>query len=182
MPSTIMKTLHLLALLTVLPLLSLHAADPAAASKAPARVAFAQYCFWTGEMELGQIEGVLRTEAGFIGGREVTLVDYDPARLSLVQLATAAKRARVADLVHLPAGTSASGPALAGVSIGSPLGRNYRAAPASDQKKQLEGTPYARLKLTPEEATKVNAFVRVDPARARASLGTASRAQLTAAQ
>jgi len=28
--------------------------------------------------EIGQIEGVVRTEAGFIGGREVTLVDMRP--------------------------------------------------------------------------------------------------------
>lgn len=48
------------------------------------RVAFAQSCFWTGEMKLGQIEGVVRTEAGYLKGREVTLVDYSPERISLV--------------------------------------------------------------------------------------------------
>ena len=32
------------------------------------------HCFWTGEMKLGQLKGVLETEAGFIGGHEVTLV------------------------------------------------------------------------------------------------------------
>jgi peptide methionine sulfoxide reductase MsrA len=35
------------------------------------RVAFGQHCFWTGEMKLGQIEGVVRTEAGYIAGRKL---------------------------------------------------------------------------------------------------------------
>lgn len=61
------------------------------------------------------------------------------------------------------------------------LDGSYRAAPASDQKKQLQGTPFAGLDLTPEEATKVNAFVRTDPGRAAEALGTQQRAQLTRA-
>ena len=79
-----MKTLLVLAVL--LPSFSLHAEEvPAAAPSATkiARVAFAQYCFWTGEMKLGQIEGVVRTEAGYFQGQEVTLVEYEPARISL---------------------------------------------------------------------------------------------------
>jgi hypothetical protein len=162
-----MKTLLAFALL--LPSLALRAEEPAAASSAkePARVAFAQYCFWTGEMKVGQIDGVLRTEAGYFLGREVTLVEYDPTRLSLELLAGRAKEAGVADRLHLPAGSRSAGKSLSGVLIGAPLDTSYRAAPASDQKKQLEGTPYASLKLTPEQATKVNAFVRVNPAKAR---------------
>lgn len=149
---------------------------------ATARVAFAQSCFWTGEMQLGQIEGVMRTEAGFFQGHEVTLVDYDPARVSLEKLAAQARQAGVADRLYLPAPTSARAGAVAGVAVGAPLDQSYRTAPASDQKKQIEGTPFARLKLSPEVATKVNAFVRVDPALALQSLGPAERAQVAAAR
>ncbi len=173
-----MKALCTVAIL--LPLLSLHAEQPPAA--ATDRVAFAQSCFWTGEMKLGQIEGVVRTEAGFFQGREVTLVEYDPARVSLEQLAAGAKQASVADRLHLPAGAKATGANIAGVPVGASLDGDYRAAPASDQKKQLEGSPFARLKLTPEQATKVNAFVRVDPAKASQWLTAPQRARLTAAQ
>lgn len=173
-----MKALYTLAIL--LPLLSLHAEEPPVTKTN--RVAFAQYCFWTGEMKLGQVEGVVRTEAGFIQGHEVTLVDYDPARISLEQLAGRAKQAAVADRLHLPAATEVPGADIAGVPIGASLDGNYRIAPASDQKKQLEGTPFATIKLTPEQATKVNAFVRVDPAKVRQWLTAPQRARLTAAQ
>ena len=133
-------------------------------------------------MELGQIEGVVRTEAGFFEGREVTLVEYDPARVSLDNLAGQAKRAGVADRIHLPAGSKPASGAIAGVTIGAPLDRNYRPAPASDQKKQIAGTPFAQLKLTPEEATKVNAFLRVNPAKALEWVPAAQRASLAASR
>lgn len=167
-----------------LPLISPHAEQPSAESqkKPIARVAFAQYCFWTGEMKLGQIEGVVRTEPGFFQGREVTLVDYDPSRISLETIASRAKQAGVADRIHLPTRAKPAGATIAGVTVGAPLDRTYRAAPASDQKKQLEGTPYARLKLTPEQATKVNAFARSDPAKAIEWLAPAQRTKLAASQ
>lgn len=111
------------------------------------RVAIAQYCFWTGEMTLGAMDGVIRTEAGFLGGNEVTLVDYDPAQISLADLTAKAKSAGVATRVY---------PSLDG----------YQKAPDSDQKRQLQGTKFAKLNLTPEQATKVNAFARTAPERA----------------
>jgi hypothetical protein len=111
------------------------------------RVAIAQHCFWTGEMKIGAMDGVVRTEAGFLNGNEVTLVDYDPGKISLEKLTRNAKAAGVANRFF----ESLDG---------------YRKAPDSDQKRQLQGTKYAKLRLTPEQATKVNAFARTDPARA----------------
>jgi hypothetical protein len=135
---------------------------PAASTPAPEEAAFAQACFWTGEMRLGQIEGVIRTEAGFIGGREVTRVAYDPARITFPQLVRAARARGVADQVY--AATEAQ---RAGIEGGAErLDASYRKAPESDQKKQLQGTPAEHWTLTPEEATKVNAFIRTDPRRA----------------
>lgn len=166
----------------MVPVTSLLAEPPAFESqrKPVARVAFEQYCFWTGEMKLGQIEGVIRTEAGFFQGHEVTLVDYDSGRISLEQLARQAKRAGVAERVHLVAGSQFSGTSIGGVSLGGLLDGSYRTAPASDQKKQMQGTRFAGLELTPEEATKVNAFVRSDPQQAFDSLGATQRAKLAA--
>ncbi len=113
--------------------------------------------------EIGAIEGVVRTEAGFIGGREVTLVEYASEQLALEELARRAKQAGVADLVHLEAGAARS---VAGVAAGPPLDQTYRTAPASDQKKQIQGTPFAKLPLSAAQATKVNAFARQNPAKA----------------
>ncbi len=115
------------------------------------RVAFAQHCFWTGERVLGGIDGVTRTEAGFLDGNEVTLVDYDPAQIPLAELTRKAKAGGVATRVF----TSLGG---------------YRKAPASDQKRQLQGTQYADMELTPEQATKLNSFVRTSPEKAKAFL------------
>lgn len=161
-------------------LLAQAAQQPSAATdKSPTkRVAFAQSCFWTGEMKLGQIEGVVRTEAGFFKGREVTLVEYAPEKIALDDLARQAKRAGVADSIHPDAGDGMP----AGVTAGSPLDGSYRAAPASDQKKQIEGTPFERLKLDAAQATKVNAFVRQNPAKAREWLTPAQREQLKGAK
>ncbi len=104
-----------------------------------------------GEMKLGGIDGVVRTEAGFLDGHEVTLVDYDPQTLPLESLTRMAKEAGVATKVY----TRFNG---------------YRRAPDSDQKRQLQGTKYDGLKLSHEQATKLNAFARTAPAKADAYL------------
>ena len=117
----------------------------------------------------------MRTEAGFFKGREVTLVEYAPGQVSLEDLARRARQTGVADTVHLDAGVQR---APAGVANGAPLNRSYRPAPASDQKKQIEGTPFSHLELSPEQATKVNAFAREDPAKALEWLSPAQREQV----
>ena len=43
-------------------------------SKNLRQIAFAMFCFWTGEYTLGKIDGVVTTEAGFFEGREVSLM------------------------------------------------------------------------------------------------------------
>ncbi|MGI9087843.1 MAG: hypothetical protein ACR2HH_08920 [Chthoniobacterales bacterium] len=170
-----MKTIFFLMTAIFVQAASLAAQEDAKNKPATKRVAFAQSCFWTGEMKLGQIEGVVRTEAGFFKGREVTLVEYAPERIALEDLARQARQAGVADSIHLEAGSQG---ALAGVSNGPPLDRSYRAAPASDQKKQIEGTPFSRLQLSPEQATKVNAFARENAGKAWEWLTPEQRKQI----
>ena len=43
---------------------------------------FEMYCFWTGEKQLGKVDGVLDVEAGFINNKEVVKVKYDNSILS----------------------------------------------------------------------------------------------------
>ncbi len=50
------------------------------------------YCYWTGEAQLGALEGVTTTEAAFYDGREVTRVKYDPSFLTTKALVDGAKK------------------------------------------------------------------------------------------
>jgi hypothetical protein len=136
---------------------------------------FSMYCFWTGEMALGQIDGVIITEAGFMDGNEVTLVKYDPAVISLPQLITAAEKVECANTVSVPA-TDLPTAKTTRLKVGTIFG--YRTAPASDQKKQISSTPAEKLTLTPAQATKVNAWIRTDPAKALNFLTKSQQARL----
>ena len=129
-------------------------------------VAFSMFCFWTGEMKLGGIDGVVNTEAGFFDGREVTRVWYDPAALSLQKLVNEANRIDCANRVYFVEAkqqkTIQSGKLTTGVFKAS----GYRPAPAKDQKKQLQGTKWADRALTAYQRTKLNAFGRKDQKKA----------------
>ena len=109
-----------------------------------AQVAFAMHCFWTGEMKLGQLEGVLTTEAGWIEGHEVTLVHYDPARVSLQALVKKAHTDSCAAHVYLGKADQKLKVPQERVSVVD-LSQAYRKARASDQKRQLQGTVFARI-------------------------------------
>ena len=132
-------------------------------------------CFWTGEMELGKIHGVVTTEAGFMNSREVTLVRYDPEIIALPKLIAAAEKVRCANAVHVPAAELQDARA-SRLQVGPISG--YRTAPASDQKKQIPGTVAAGLALTGAQATKVNAWIRSDPAQALGWLTPLQRARV----
>ncbi|MEO0444662.1 MAG: VPGUxxT family thioredoxin-like (seleno)protein, type 2 [Verrucomicrobiota bacterium] len=159
---------------------------PVAAAEEPSShrlAAFAMHCFWTGELELGKLDGVHRTEAGWLEGREVTLVDYDPSVLPLETLVRKAAAVRCAEKVYLPRKEARSPESIAAVSKASRSLRigtleGYETARASDQKKQLQGTPFAQLDLTPEQATKVNAWARRSPRKALEFLTEEQRAEV----
>jgi hypothetical protein len=44
------------------------------------------YCFWTGEALFGKLNGVVKTTAGFEGGKEVVAVEYNPDVISKTEL------------------------------------------------------------------------------------------------
>lgn len=140
--------------------------------------AFAMACFWTGERELGEVDGVVLTEAGFIDGREVTLVTYDPTVIAIQDLIRAAEKVQCAQVVYVPA---AQKQALAPLRLRVQELAGYRKAPASDQKRQIQGTPLAALSLRGIQATKANAWIRTDPSRALALLSPRQLAALKAA-
>jgi hypothetical protein len=57
------------------------------------------YCFWTGEKEIGDIKGVAEIEAGFMGGKEVVKVKYNPNLVSYSEILKKASRTDCADSV-----------------------------------------------------------------------------------
>ncbi len=120
-------------------------------SKELKQIAFSQHCFWTGEMKLGGLDGVKKTEAGFYDGREVTRVWFDSNKISEETLNKKARSFGVADRAY---------------EVDSRFTSSYRKAPESDQKRQLRGTGVNAKDLNDFQATKVNAFIRQDRARA----------------
>lgn len=70
-----------------------------AAVQQPGQISLAMSCFWEGEKRLGRLEGVLGTEPGFIQGREVVRVRFDPDRISESKLVAEAKKQDCADAV-----------------------------------------------------------------------------------
>ena len=65
----------------------------------PSLVALSQHCFWTGELKIGGIPGVVATEAGWLEGREVTLVSYDKNTISEAEIVKRAKEVSCANKV-----------------------------------------------------------------------------------
>lgn len=102
-------------------------------NKSTKEVYFKMYCFWTGEKELGNIEGVLATEAGFMGGHEVVKVKYD------AEVIDKSKIAKYVSKVNF-----------------TPIAKsNYRTA-TNDIQYYLEHTNYKYLPLTELQKTKIN--------------------------
>lgn len=128
----------------------------------PGLIALSQHCFWTGELEIGGIEGVVKTEAGWLKGSEVTLVYFDKDKITEESLVKMAKEDSCADEVF-------RGAALKG----------YRPAKEADQKRQLQGTAFAKLTdLTAYQKTKLNAFARSEPEKAKRYLTPRQREKL----
>lgn len=61
---------------------------------------FAMYCFWTGESRLGSVEGVVKTQAGFMNGKEVVQLAYDPNQISFIELTKKAAAFKCASDVY----------------------------------------------------------------------------------
>jgi len=119
----------------------------------------AQPCFWVGETELGRIDGVVITEAGFMHGHEVTRIEFDPTMTSLASIVQQAQPRGVASAVFADAASLADLHA-SGLEIATKSAGKYRVAPASDQKRQI-GRRITTTGLSPAQITKLNAFAPV---------------------
>ena len=57
------------------------------------------YCFWSGEKNLGKLDGVVSTKAGFMNGAEVVKVQYDADKVSEGDLIAYAANKQCADRI-----------------------------------------------------------------------------------
>ncbi len=137
---------------------------------------FAQPCFWVGEMELGQIEGVVTTQAAFMGGHEITTVRFDPEATTAVNVAREAIARNVASVIY--ANDVIRGElAGAGIAARAEHARSHRIAPKSDQKRQIKGVSGLR-NLSEAQLAKVNAFLRASMPNASKFLAPSQRSML----
>lgn len=146
------------------------------------QAAFAMFCYWVGEYELGKIDGVVATEAGWLEGREVTLVRYHRDQLALLELARKAAEVKCARKVFAPTEAERREIAdLTRLTVG-PLDDRYRTAKASDQKKQIESWDLSGVSgLTPMQLTKINALAPDNLERALEWLSPRQRGEFAVA-
>lgn len=98
---------------------------------------FQMYCFWTGEKQLGKVDGVLNVESGFMNYGEVVKVTYDSKKVKEEDLEVYAKKNS-----FRPVASNDS----------------YRTA-NSDVHYYLKHTDYKYLPLTPLQQTKINSAI-----------------------
>ncbi|MCB0663543.1 MAG: thioredoxin family protein [Saprospiraceae bacterium] len=74
--------------------LSLLEAELKSRDKGLETTTLSMYCFWSGEKNLGAIDGVVETQAGFMNGAEVVSVSYDPEKVSMEEILQEAQQAK----------------------------------------------------------------------------------------
>jgi hypothetical protein len=119
------------------------------------RVVFAMHCFWIGEGKLANINGVISTKPGFMGGYEVVELEFNPQIVSFEDLLKKARSNNVASHVFAENQTqSAAAKDIAGEGYVSPRS-SFRAD--SEPKYYLSGTLYRYVPMTNLQIARVNA-------------------------
>ncbi|MCB0557356.1 MAG: thioredoxin family protein [Lewinellaceae bacterium] len=115
------------------------------------------YCFWTGEKALGQLDGVIATEAGFMDGREVVQVVYNPKAISFQQVVKAGQQAQCADRVY--AHTESQKVAATALLGQGKTGSQSSFRPDREPKYYLSKTHYRFVPMFPLQAARANALI-----------------------
>ncbi|MEM9886042.1 MAG: VPGUxxT family thioredoxin-like (seleno)protein, type 2 [Bacteroidota bacterium] len=115
------------------------------------------YCFWSGELKLGTIEGIVATEAGFMHGREIVQVTYNPEVVKYEDLLSKAQQASCADraFVHSDAQARQAKQILGHQQVQNKA--NFRLD--QDRKYYLSKTHYRAVPMTPLQAIHVNRLI-----------------------
>jgi hypothetical protein len=113
---------------------------------------FEMHCFWEGEARLGALPGVLATRPGFLGGKEVVEVTFDPRTLPFARLAADAKQFDCARGVFAHDAKDVAN----GVRLAPGIASD---TPESDRKHALASSPLRFLPLSQAQSARLNAAV-----------------------
>ena len=118
---------------------------------------FSMYCFWTGEKEIGKLDGVVETQAGFMNGREVVKVKFDPEKIEYQDLLKNANQASCASHVYTNDKTQAKASEnVIGKGAASQTGKFRQ---DREPKYYLGKTVYRFIPMTQLQAVKVNSLI-----------------------
>ena len=115
------------------------------------------YCFWTGEKQLGQLDGVISTQAGFMDGREVIQVTYNPDVIPFEKIVASGRQVSCADRVYAHNDSQQQ-------SAAKLLGKDKTARattfrPDREPKYYLSKTHYRAVPMTALQAARANALI-----------------------
>lgn len=110
------------------------------------------YCFWSGEKNIGNQNGIVYTEAGFSNGKEVVKVVYDKTSTDAENIIKNAKISGNADAIHTSEADMISLAKKLNTTVKKPNG--FRKD--SEVHYYLHHSKYNKLELTPMQATKIN--------------------------
>ena len=115
---------------------------------------FSMYCFWSGELKLGPINGVVGTTSGFMGGREVVKVDFNPAKVSYEQLLKQARAVKCTDKAFAVNGAQKQ---VASSVLGADRVKDAKGFSVDREPKYyMSHTAYKFVPMTPIQRIKVN--------------------------
>lgn len=113
------------------------------------------YCFWTGEREIGSLQGVTATQAGYMNGTEVVKVSYDPDQISYEKLVSESSKKSCADRVYTD--DKSEKEIAANNNISAKSLNKYRVD--KQDKYYLSQTDYQSVPMLAIQATKANALI-----------------------
>ena len=114
-------------------------------------ISLSMFCFWSGEKELGAIQGVVSTEAGYMDGREVVKVRYNDKTIDAKSIIKKAASKNCADAVYINEGSKKQF-AFKDIPV-----RDYKSYRSDKETKYyLYKSPLKQIPMTELQALKVN--------------------------
>jgi hypothetical protein len=115
-------------------------------------ITMSMYCFWTGEKTYGELNGVVNTTAGFMDGKEVVKVEFNPSLTSAKHIINHGKKNKCADGVYVS--DKSLQKELNKNKIGYNTYKKFR--PDKDQNYYLKKSKYSNIPMSKMQAMKVN--------------------------
>ncbi|MCK5709663.1 MAG: thioredoxin family protein [Deltaproteobacteria bacterium] len=142
---------------TVPPYLSLLAQELNVNNGRSERAVFAMHCFWVGEGKLANVNGVISTRPGFMGGREVVELEYNPDIISYGDLVKKARSQNVARHIFTENSEQSS---IAKEIVGdSSVSTKSTFRADSRPKYYISGTSYKYVPMISTQIARVNAAI-----------------------